>query len=505
MSEFYFGENCTFCQSRIGSTHCLLPYQLVKEYNPPADDMSRIIDVTEIHMRYGIEALSVNLQSINWIKARPDSPQNLSVSGFVQSESNTWSEQMNSLNEQVTSKITSISENIVDSDLESNYSRYIGDQLDLAFLESLEDNGVQVTSPPLASKVSSQDERPKFGSIVILDETQVSDKLSHDSQHVTDKGKSIEVTDDSTKLSRESRNHMISDFVMIAKTAFNLQSYQRTWIKVSSLKESIMHESDLRSRLGSKYTPSFRTTLDGDKAFAKEIIAKHSISDIQEWESGKHTSHDEFCLLNYKCISLAVNQYDQSSLCDELINCFKILLIQQYRTDWYRETVANGVRFELSKDDYSSTFTWMENRAKYLETKKVSKTTTSSGQTMDRRSPKKKEPYPAADERLIDMINTRLQVIVNREIERAGSEVPEMSDETKLTKFFFSLASEFLRRNKGWHNENSFTSPQHLAKIEESTGLRSRPSESSLTFSILKRVIDDFRITFKQKYPKGSS
>jgi hypothetical protein len=467
--------------------------------------MSKIIDVTEIHMRYGIEALSVNLQSINWIKARPDSPQNQSVSGFIHSESNTWSDQMNSLNEQLTSKVTSTSENVIDSDLESNYSKYIGDHLDLAALETFDDNDVQITSSPCELKVPPKDGRPRFGSIEILDMTQVNDESIHNDQHTTDKGKSIEVTDDSTRLSRESRNHMISDFVMMAKTAFNLQSHQRTWIKVSTLKESIMRESDLRSRLGNKYTPSFRTTLDGDKAFAKEIIAKHSVSDIQDWESGKHTSHGEFCLLNYKCISLAINQFDQSSLCDELINCFKVLLIQQYRTDWYRETVANGVRFELSKDDYSSTFTWMENRAKYLEVKHTSKVSTSSGISSDKRNQKKKEPYPAIDERVIDLINTRLQVIVNREIERAGNEVPEMSDETKLTKFFFLLASEFLRRNKGWHNENSFTSPQHLAKIEESTGLRSRPSESSLTFTILKKIIDDFRIIFKQKYPKGSS
>jgi len=411
-----------------------------------------------------------------------------------------WSDQMNSIDGLVANQQTNTSQSELDSFSESNYSAYITSQLDLT-----SDSGVPVTSPPSKEKEASIDVTTMSYKNIVEENIPIS-KEQHAYKHdESDNGKTAVRNRKSTEVSRESRNHMITDFVMIAKTAYNLHSQQRNWIKVATLKESIMYESDLQSKMGVKYTPSRNTTLDGNKAFAKEIIARHSVSDIHKWTSGETTTHGEFCLLNYKLTSLAFDSRDQSSLCDELVNCFHKMLIPQLRNEEYIEAVLNGVKFELSKDDYPSAFKWIENRAKYLETKSVSGSSKQSNHGEERKLSKKKEPYPAVDDRLIEFMNTNLQVFVNREIESAKDEVPQMSDETKLTKFFFVLASEFLRRNKGWHNENSFTSPQHLAKLEELTGLKSRPSESLLTFNILKKSIDNFRSAFKQRYPKMNS
>lgn len=499
MTEFYFGDNCTFCQSRIGSTHCLLPYQLVVGYVPPPDDMSKIIDITEIHMRYGLEFLQTNLESINWINNRPGSIQSQVASSSVRSESNRWSDQMNSLSEQLHSKITSVSANTMNSDLESNYSDFISRQLHFE-----NDDGVPVASPASYAAATSIDVKPtvksKLGKEVVYDEPEVLFKPKETKQPELSVIERYNI-----EQSRVNRNHLITDLVMIAKTAFNLHASQRDWIKTNALKESIMYESDLRSKMGAKYKPSMSTTLDGNKAFAKEIVARHQVEEVQDWESGKSTSHGLFCLLNCRFVSLPINENDQTQLSDELIKCFQAIIKPKASNKSYNQIVVDAVKFELSRDDYPSAFKWMENRAKFLETRDVSKVTSPISQGPSGKINKIKEPYPAIDERLIDFINTNLQVFVNREIESAKDEVPEMSDETKLSKFFFKLASEFLRRNKGWHNENSFTSPQHLVKLEELTGLRSQSSESSLTFSILKKIIDDFRISFKRRYPKSPS
>jgi hypothetical protein len=501
MTEFYFGNNCTFCQSRIGSTHCLLPYQLVVGYIPPPDDISRIIDVTEIHMRYGLDPLQANLESINWMKSRPCSQQSQIYSNPIRAQSNQWSEQMNSVSDIIGSNLISEPTNITDPDMESNYSSYIAHELHF----TQDEEKILMSDSPSYSEAASQDV-----GVTIKDsepERLVSknDQKFKSEPKVKEQPKLNALEKYNAEISRTNRNHLITDLVMIAKTAYNLHATQRDWIKTSQLKESIMYESDLRSKLNAKYKASSNTTLDGNKAFAKEIIAKHSPSEIQEWESGKFTSHGLMCLLNCRFTSLSSEDDESLQLCDELVKSFHAMTKPNVRNEDFLKIVVDAVKFELSKDGYPSAFEWMRNRAKFLETKKVSRSSTSSVKDVKEKVVKTKSPYPAVDERLINFINTHLQVFVNREIESAEDETPHMADETKLTTFFFKLSSEFLRRNKGWHNENSFTSPQHLAKLEELTGLKSRSSESSLTFSILKRIIDNFRTAFKQRYPKITS
>lgn len=452
-------------------------------------------------MRYGLNMLQTNLESINWMKSRPCSPQSQVYSSPIHSESNQWSEQMNSISDVVNSKLTSDFTNTTDPDLESNYSSYIAHGLHF----TKEEEKALMSDSPSYSEAASQDVGVTIENSKTEKGTSKNDQEFKPEPKVKKQSTLSVLERYNTELSRTNRNHLITDLVMMAKTAYNLHASKRDWITTSQLKESIMYESDIRSKLNAKYKASLSTTLDGNKAFAKEIIAKHTPSEIQEWESGKFTSHGPMCLLNCRFTSLSIDDDESSQLCEELIRSFHMMTRSDVQNKDFIKIVADGVKFELSKDGYPSAFEWMNIKAKFLETRKVSRSSTSSVKDTGKKVVKTKDPYPAIDERLIDFINTHLQVFVNREIESAEDEIPQMTDETKLTTFFFKLSSEFLRRNKGWHNENSFTSPQHLAKLEELTGLKSRSSESSLTFSILKRIIDNFRSAFKQRYPKLAS
>jgi hypothetical protein len=266
-----------------------------------------------------------------------------------------------------------------------------------------------------------------------------------------------------------------------------------------------MRESDLRSTLGFKYRPSKNTSLDGNVALAKELIATHQQEEVQAWESGQCTEHGQYCLLNSSVLSLSRQHDDLNLLEEDLIKCFVNTLRLQTKANSFGQSITEAIKFDLAKNGHESTFDWINNRYSYLSTKtsKTSRPSSNKGEGPSKTGKKAKTPYPPADQRLLDLINTNLQVAINKRIELSGDDVPTMSDETKLSTFLFKLASEFLRRNKGWHNENSFATPQHLTKLEEYTGLTTKPSEAFLTFSILKGAIDDFRSTFKQRYPKA--
>jgi hypothetical protein len=335
-------------------------------------------------------------------------------------------------------------------------------------------------------------------------------KLSSSSSDDADnKGAKVTLKNDhADKISsREQFNHLVQDLVMIAKTAFNLHAQKRGWITTNSLKESIMFESTLRDRIGSRYSPSYSTPLDGNIALAKETIARHTVKDIQCWMSEETSGCGNFCFLNVPAFKLPIGPTNGKKLAEDLIRCFSSLLSHHgsgEKSAGSKITLADSVAYELVKHGHSSTFAWINNQSKFLLTQpNAPGRSTPNSETHAPKPKKAKEPYPTVDQRLLDFISTHLQVIVVQQISAAGNDVPKMSDETKVTTFIFKLASDFLIRNKGWHNENSFTSPQHLQKLEEVTGLKSRPSESILTFNILRNTIDEFRARYKAKHPKG--
>lgn len=497
MTDFYFGNNCTFCQSRIGSTHCLLPYQLVVTYHAPTDITSKVIDITEIHMRYGIEALNDNFRSFEWIRERSNSLPSVACSNVASSEPRQWSEQMSEISK--SHSPTNAGVPIENTPVQSGLGLPI-----FAFGQSKNaDKG-----KTLADLIQGKPQQPER-IVAIDDSSSAIIKASNEqlravkpAEHHTDAQK-LELKDmRKFELTRDTRNHIINDAVIVAKVAQNLYSASRGWIKVSALKESIVYESDIRNRLGAKYLPSSNMKLDGNIALAKMIVATHDVQSIQAWESGQTATHGPYCLLGRKFLSMMDDKHHDLPLFEELIKCFSNTIDILNDNEKDGGNITESIKFTLIKDDYPSTYDWTRNRMKYIEMTKISKSPTLSLGDNKKKAKKIELPYPPIDEKLLDFINIKLQVCVNKHIEIAGKEIPRMPDETKLTTFFFKLASEFLRRNKGWHNENSFTSPQHLTKLEELTGLKTQSSETFLTFSILRDIISEFRVAFKQRYPK---
>lgn len=500
MTEFQYPDDCTYCQSRIGSTHCLLPYQLVKQYSPPEDKLSLVIDVTEIHAQYGFQILKNNYDMIEWIKNRNNSNDVSAQSEVSRSVSKDWYEQMTESVDSDSHQLKLLALKSHDCDVQSTYSDWITSQLrpDGA-------DGVSISCSDDESRILFEGREKK--SKDFQTDPIVSELASVRSQvdQLEGLSSSLEVEDHvkSLSLNRDQKNHIIQDLLVSAKAAFNIYSKQRGGIRTTALKESLMSEQDIRLMTGMRYSPSFNTTLDGNKALAKEIIARHSHDQIQTWESGGANHEIKDCILNKSAFRPPIDANLHSKLGEELIIYFStIMKIYDTKKDCDFD-LAKIIKFELSKSDYPTTFDWIKNRSKYIGMKYHPKQLAMPNQKSQVVSQETKTSNPTIDQRLADYINVHLQVIINRELMNAGTNVPMMTDETKVEKFIFKLASEFLTRNKGWHNENSFTDPSHLQKIEESTGLKSRPSESYLTFTILKAVLDKFRIAFKEKHPKA--
>jgi hypothetical protein len=497
MSMFKYFKECTFCQSRIGSTDCLLPFQFTQQYVAPTDEMSMIIDITEIHMQYGIAMLKNNFEMIHWIKNRPTADQISEYADSVrQGRLNdqqmlihpTWNAEHSQLEYVDNSCQTDSSNDGVDLQ-----SQIVESPSSVQKKDSSTQYEVAGQESPPASISEELPAAPVWPKLPSRKAKQPAVQLKQ-----PDRPPTLQETE---SLNRDDQNHVVQDVVIAIKTAFNLHANQRGSVKTQQFLEALMNESNIMSVTGDRYVKSMSTSLDGSRALSKEITARHSHDDVQRWESGKKGTQTRFCILNSDEFQLPLIDNDPRRLEECLIRYFQHVQKFKFINEPQSLRIMEMIKFELERQQQPLVFGWIQNKVKtpFLTSQEFGKvlSTKSLG-----RASQSKPPYPPIDQKVIDHVNSHLQLVVNRQIVLRDDDIPKMLDETKVETFVFKLVSEFIRRNKGWLNETSFTSPQHLTRLEETTGLKSRVSDAFITFDIIKAVLTDFRATYRDKYPK---
>jgi len=506
MTEFNLKLNCIFCQSKIGSKHCLLPFQLTESHTLPENALLAMMDATEIHMKYGTESLLYNFNFINSFEAERLDITNSRCHEQAPPSTSQWSEIMNDhegSNHDSDNQLTT--ENV--SKLEDDYSKWITDQLDeeqLRVKDLPSSNTSTMKSADSGVKLvhANDFEKKSFSAILSAKGDEPDTHVMAEKREFLPK-KKHSMKAQVLQLERDEINHTVQDLLLAAKSASNMYANKRCWILTTALIGSICSESQLRDQIGMSYKPSYSTTLDGNKAIAKELIAKHSHDKIESWERDEVNDSSHFCLLNFNKFSIMHDSESKDKLADSLIGYFYSTITSLTLSEAQKAEITENLEFELTKCGHIETFAWINGKSRSLNridtSARTGKRSGSISSSVTNNSSKAKS-YPPVDQNLIDYINTHLQVVINQEITKAGDSTPVLTDQTDLKKLFFKLATEFLRRNKGWLNENSFTNANHLTKLEESTGLQVRSSESFLVFKILKRIIDEFRRRFKARY-----
>lgn len=497
MATFEYFENCTFCRTKIGSDHCLLPYQFTKEYVAPEDKIAAIMDVTEMHMHYGIPSLKNNFETIQWMNLRPTADEIREYSNSIRSRSRGH----------YSAEYQSVSGAFEGSSPDAGVT--VGSESSIERPEPLqqeEDKGKETQSYTDALKgIVSKVFQSKPTTEELSTETATSNE---DEGRKPDETIRLEIDKISLKpkpigvmVGRDYVSHVVRDLVLAARIAYALHQSAKSTIKVDSLIEMLMRECEIFSTTRDAYKATFKSPLDGPRSISKEIVARHSLKDIKTWESGGINEDCKHCILNARFLHITKITTDGSKIEFEMFKYFYTIIKQAFFDNEEKYDVEDHVKFELEKGGYPMIFPWINSRMKYLEKIDRIGTKTEVGQP-SQSGKKEKIPYPAIDDRLLTHIDIQLPVIIGRKIEKAGDNTPKPETEMKLSKFLFILASEFLRRNKGWHNENSFTTPMHLERIEESARVRAKPDDVYLTFIMVKDILHDFRKSYKDKYQK---
>lgn len=498
--EYDYPEQCFFCRSRIGSQHCLLPFELIKEYTAPEDALSAITDITEIHMHYSIPALKSNFELIHWVSVRPTADEISEYSNSVRSRTSGWFETQQSIKEDMEQRTAKYVEATCQTEAPNRESEATSWSDEI---QESETYAGKVKSNETKNQIDLVPEHLKGQEIEESSKRNIDEKKDHSLILQKEEAETEKKTEQKRKMNQDEEIHLMSDLVLAAKAAHKLHLLGRSVVKTSQLIEHMITEIGLRNAYGINYRASTNTSLDGTKSISKEIIGGHDELSIRQWESSKSIEMHKYCILNFKAFQASKIGMESDYLTDDLTRYFGKVEDSFINNDGTLKRILNSIMFEFERQSEPETYPWIKTRVRYLKLKdsNVKKLSTEEGKERVHTVLKyNKEPYPAIDSRLLEFIDSHLQKFVNKAIEDANGRVPTMKDETKVEIFIRKLAIEFLKRNKGWQNENSFSLPRHLTKIEDSTGIHSQPNESFITFSILKNTLDEFRKAFKERY-----
>jgi len=459
------------------------------------------MDFTEIHSQYGLQNLQNNFEMTQWIAARYQSSTttsygsnySLSVDGISNGVTIPYSQPMSDITttesdhlsaQRSTESTTPISSPVRDGKRDSYASKAKSTETQTIKRQSSSEDDTPFVTAPERSAVKAQD-----------DATDEQAKLETPRLSVVP-----DIID------QTGEDHLVNDLTLAVEAAYYLYMAAKNGIKTSTWIETLMHEIQLRKQFKDDYSPSLKSDFKGMRDISKTLVLGHSPSQTRQWEDGKKVKDCRFCILNYSWFHTSKVVTDRSKFEECLVRYFHSIRQSNLFNEAQMSRVSDAVKFSLAKHGYDSALTWIQTRIRFLDSHSQLKlketmrnrkgSDTSEGFTL-----KPAKLYPPVDQKLLDHINSDLQVIITRVLENPKQPLPASPSGADLTKMFYKLSYEFLRRNKGWHNENSFTSPTHFEKLEDQSGIATPSSEAFRTFQLLRRILDAFRVSYKERFP----
>jgi len=507
-TEYTFPEKCFYCFDRLGSEVCLLPYGVILKFDPPTRHENMVMEVTVIHENYSLNSLQHNFDVLRWMRSRPSSQE-------LRSYATSMSSQCAASAPYATHSATQTDEDLPKHDLacvstDEAHQREATSDSDSSLekvanvCSTVDTQSVNedTTSRQLLLSDLFKDTQRSIGMTDLAFPEQRSCQANHISQTQTRLSQSAHQF---TELDQQSEDHVVSDLVRAMITVYNLHAKQRTSITMSALIESISTELDRRSSYGNKYKVQSLTSLDHNIALAREIQDQHSYQDLFRWLEYQSISQTEYCLLNSPNLSPVTDDDQQITMARGLTEYIKSILASTSIPPLQGRRIVDKVKADLIARGYPTTYQWIVQRLKTIaeprsvRSHSISKSSTQS--ELPEAWIKKQRPdhaCPAIQEDIQNAIDTKLLRVVIDQIRSRGARLPILPEKIQQVEFFYLLASEFIKHNKGWMNSNSLTEVKHLQKIERYVNVRFPDKEALPILHTLRKIIDDFRSHTKE-------
>lgn len=509
MTKFKYPEQCTFCSTRIGSEHCLLPYEFVMKFSLPHDYTSQVIELTEVHMTYGIQTLHFNSEFLTQIRTRPHS---VVASSIDQSVISTTNELLKSDDISTdTQTIDTIDQGVKISQTESLPT----DEDNHESNESNESHSPLGTPPPFGPRIRFpftwdhlNYDVPSDLNLSITENQDKGKQIDHANAPPQDNAQRSNLAEQIVQLSSNAERSLIKDLTMALIHAYNLDVLKHSKTRVIKFVECLDQELHFKRTYKERYESSRETKLDHPIALAKELVAHHSPEEFQTWEQGSPNPDHFGCILNFPYLSSISQTVATDMLMDKLVHYAMSVLTHKRLAKDVKDRLSESIKIRLSARGHPLAYNWFTTKSRQLSRHVNTEPSSTKSNIMQsslfdlatsqskkkiRAEPSGSHTCPAIDENLLNFIDTHINDEVRQTIDKHRDEMPDTPSNLTLVQYFANLTNEFLRHNKSWHNPNSFQKAEHLSKIERNCSFRIIESQRTDTFIILSIIISNLR------------
>jgi len=490
--EFKYPADCSFCHSRIGSKDCLLPYEFVCKYQTPTDDLSKVMDVSELHSSYGLSTLQYNFEFVHRVRSRPTSE---AIQSYAASVSLQSVEHLG-IDEEHRSSPTpaNVDETLKDTNHGVQLShKAITSSVDEMNIHSTAKSSIDDMPHILSADHTSDVPTPKsYASAATSDATPSSSKMLELSTMPNNKdSRGSSPSDLKVKLSRQEEDHIIVDLFLASTIAHAMTTKKMTETRVLKFFECMDTEIGIKQKLKHHYV-SKSTTLDHPIALAKELLATHSDHEILSWQESRPISCSNCCILNYPSLSSSSLTEENDRLVQVLVNYCSSILKNGAYSESTLSRLSEKFRIKLDQREHLYTYNWLKSKLRSISTMSSSKSTveqSSNSTQLDRLlnisedrlkilNPGNKEhKCPAIDLDTLELLEANLASAVSNSFESLDDQQMDQSQTELMQAAIFNLVSEFVKHNKSWQNPNSLASTKSLQKAADYANLNIPESE----------------------------
>lgn len=506
--ELNFPKRCDFCTSRIGSRHCLLPYNFVIKYTPPTETKDALIDLAQLHMEFGLESLIASYEFICRITTRPTKEQ---IHSYAESLSSQSTDRKFFPDSYRFGYMKPSEESTVTSEFLRSPEK---ETVDNSTTEEIETAELSESHPSTSMKVD--DDSTSATTTVNVDDTTPSMaeilKRSPPTTEATDTIQTeptqteIQETHSQKNLKSGHLQHIAHDLFMAMSCAWALNATKKSTFLMSQLHECIFSELQKVERYGEYYHYQDDTRLDHPIALSREIIATHDDTEVREHQYGRSNDLQKYCLLQHSLLQINNSNSSTLTISNGLISYIQSVMRSQAITRHDRDILSTMTKELTTKRGFALAYQW--SKTKVLATK--TQTSTSSSHLKLALGTK---PTPTLTEsiKIASSAYSKHAHHVQHEtgtssptpnemngplyqiIDKILDENPNLRSRTPFTELplrdvYHQLITSLITHNRGWMNPNTLTTNQSIQKIESHCSFTIPDTELPIALKVMKHI-----------------
>lgn len=361
---------CFFCTQRLNNTkHCQLPFDFITRYDIPTDDTQKRDELIEIHATYSVSKLFENSLLHNWKNWNPHVIAQSTYSESIPATSVDHADSLLASTSDISNQLMSQPSSSHSFPLDTGVPITIANPSQTS--ESIQNEPSEPDiSLPLPAQIQSY-QPTSIGSGSTIQPNQNSpqhEDISKDIETKENKPKQqADIPSNSPEpedLSKQTIIHISNDLFRTIVVAHFIETRGHRSNKSSQFVEALLTELNYVTELGSKYVKNTSTRLDHHIPLAKEIVATHSKTLLNEWVNGRKEGTCYHCILNFNDFEANIDDNDETRLFDSLIAYTKSIFNSEQIKPFDKVQIRKHLAEQIKSREFQRCLTWYDKATK---------------------------------------------------------------------------------------------------------------------------------------------